>query len=148
MPKRIGTILTNIIPNEHLWKIKLFGYWETIIGNLKEKVRIEKLTETSLTIGVCHPTWAQELFLLSPMLKQKINTYLQENKIKNIQFKTVRFTTPKTSHQSKQDSLTEKTYRTEHCLTIIEHSKLQLMKNTELAQSLEQFYIRCKKIKP
>lgn len=144
MPKRIGTFLTTIIPDEHIWKIKLFGYWETIIGNLKEKVRIEKITNNSLTLGVCHPAWAQELFLLSPMLKEKINSYLKENRIKNIQFKTVTFTSVPPKIRTKQ---TQMHNQKEYCLSITEHSHLQTIQNTELATALEQFYIRCKKIK-
>ena len=85
----LGTFLTNIIPQEHSWKIKLFGQWKNIIGHLSEKVRIEKITESSITLGVCHATWAHELFLLSPMIKKKINNLLREEKIKNIHFRTV-----------------------------------------------------------
>jgi len=146
MSKRIGTFLPDIIPTEHLWKIKLFGYWETIIGNLKEKVRIEKVTEQTLTLGVCHPTWAQELFLLSPMLKQKINTFFKEEKIKVIQFKTISFSSQKTRHYNTKKINQKITNQFEHCMTITEHSTLQTIQNTELANALEQFYVRCKKM--
>ena len=89
MSKQIGTILETIIPEKHQWKIKLFGCWKTIAGNLNDKVRIEKIENNSLTLGVCHATWAQELFFLSPMIKKKINNILQENKIKKIHFKSI-----------------------------------------------------------
>ena len=136
MPKKtdftpLGTFLTNIIPQEHSWKIKLFGQWKKIIGHLSEKVRIEKITNHSLTLGVCHATWAQELFLLSPMIKKKINVLLKEEKIKNIQFKTVSF---KKNTSSCKRTKYKDTTETERNLTIVEHSHLQTVKNKELAK--------------
>lgn len=148
MPKVVGKILVDIIPEQHLWKIKLFHHWNSIIGNMKGKVRIEKLTENSLVLGVCHATWAQELFFLSPMIKKKINTLLKEEKIKNIRFKTVTFESQKKCIQPKKDFMQPKTQKSlEHCLTITEHGTLEAMNNAELATALEQFYVRCKKIK-
>ena len=137
----LGTFLTNIIPQEHSWKIKLFGQWKKIIGNLNEKVRIEKITNHSLTLGVCHATWAQELFLLSPMIKKKINALLKEEKIKNIQFKTVSFKkNASTCSRAKYKDITNK----ERNLTIVEHSHLKTVKNKELAKELGRFFARVK----
>jgi hypothetical protein len=139
----LGTFLTNIIPQEHSWKIKLFGHWKKIIGNLSEKVRIEKITCHSITLGVCHATWAQELFLLSRMIKKKINVLLKEEKIKNIQFKTVSFDKNKNKKRIKSICKSKK----EHNLSIVEHSHLQTVKNQELARELGRFYVRCKETK-
>jgi len=150
MSKRIGKILIDIIPAKHQWKIKLLGSWDDIIGNLRDKVRIEQISENSLTLGVCHSTWAQELFFLSPILKKKINKLLQEDKIKNIKFRTVTRTSKKAQYKTfaqaqRKPKITINSI--EHSLTITEHSTLQAIKNDELASVLEQFYIRCKKIK-
>lgn len=149
MSKCIGKILIDVIPKKHLWKVKLLGSWDTIIGNLKDKVRIEEISENSITLGVCHSTWAQELFFLSPMLKRKINKLLQEEKIKNIKFKTVQRqkVVKKTKHEAGKKPCQKEAIRSiEHSLTITEHSTLKEIKNPELATALEQFYIRCKKI--
>lgn len=146
MSKIVGQILANLIPNEYLWKIKLLNSWESVIGNLKGKVRIEKITETSLMLGVTHSTWAQELFLLSPMIKKKINRLLKEDKIKSIKFKTVKLD-KKTQNQPEKPKYPRQQQRqTEYCLTISEHNKLKLINNSELADALEKFYIRCKNI--
>lgn len=151
MSRLIGTILTSIIPKEHLWKIKLFNGWDSIIGHLKDKVRIEKIDETSLTLGVCHATWAQELVFLSPIIKKKINSLLREDKIKNISFKTVRF---KREHAkgitlrerySLERKKMQKNLSVEQCLTITEHNILKTINNSELEKALEQFCLRCKK---
>jgi len=145
MPKKIGKILTDIIPEQHHWKVKLLSSWDSIIGTLKDKVRIENISESSLTLGVCHATWAQELFFLTPVLKKKINKILQEEKIKNIKFKTVGRAGEKKSFMPRKKEKTQKNH-VEHSLTIVEHSTLQDIENKELAAALEKFYIRCKKI--
>jgi hypothetical protein len=139
MPKPIGSFLTNVIPEEHLWKLKLFGCWKSIIGNLQSKVRIEKIADDSITLGVMHATWAQELFLISPIIKNKINDALKEEKIKTIHFRIVPF------GQKKEKLKLEKVLVIkEHNLSIIEHAHLEKLKNKELANVLGQFYIRCK----
>jgi len=144
MPKLVGTLLTNVIPKEHAWKLKLFGHWKAIIGNFRGRVRIEKITRNSITLGVSHATWAQELFMLTPILKQKINTFLQEERIKSIQFKTVRFSQNTSTSPTQEKTKPVPTPVQEHCLTIPEHSQLQSVESPELARALEKFYIRCK----
>ena len=63
--------------------------WDDIIGDLKDKVSIECIQNNVLVLGVSHPAWAQELYFLSDTLKMKINEALQEDRIKDIRFKTV-----------------------------------------------------------
>lgn len=140
MSKPIGSFLTNVIPEEHLWKLKLFGNWKSIIGNLQEKVRIEKISDTSIVLGVAHATWAQELFLITPIIKNKINAALKEERIQTIHFRIVPFGKKKElfKQQKKRQIIKE------HNLSIIEHSHLEKLKNKELANALAQFYIRCK----
>lgn len=147
MPKQIGSYLTTIIPQEHQWKIRLFSHWNNIIGKLKTKVRIEKINNNSLTLGVCHPTWAHELFLLSPTIKQKINTILKENKIKTIQFKAVDFS-ERTYHSNKTNRYASiSNYETQECcLSITESTNLEQIKNFELRSAITKFHIRCKKV--
>ena len=140
MSKRIGSILTTIIPQDHAWKVKLLGRWESIIGNLAPKVRIEKINRSSLVLGVCHPTWAQELYSMSNMLKKKINDELREEKIKSIHFKIVQFKTKQLSQQNLKKQLAQQ----EHCLNIMQHSHLQTIPNEELRHVLKRFYFRCK----
>ena len=144
MSKLIGKILVDIIPEQHLWKLQLFNNWDSIIGNLKDKVRIEKIYEKSLILGVCHPAWAQELLFLSPVIKKKINTIFQEEKIKNIKFRIVSF---KKKQKNNSKKSRPKNKNLEHCLTITEHSTLEALKNKELAGVLEHFCMRCKKIR-
>lgn len=149
MSEKIGLLLTKIIPQEHRWKLELFAQWDTIIGNLREKVRIEKVTERSIVLGVCHPAWAQELFFLIPLLKQKINAVLRNHVISDIRVRT-------TYHPPKQQNpapdraqygtinAEQRGQLTEQCLTISEHTSLETVKNKELQSALAQFCLRCK----
>ena len=149
MPRQVGFFLLDIIPREHRWKIELLKQWETIIGKLKDKVRIEKICDDSIILGVCHPTWAQELFFLLPMLKEKINAVLQKKQITNIRIRTTNFIENKqtVSSPSSKYGTINKGYQNrqiEHNLTIHEHALLQTIKNNELQAVLAQFYLRCK----
>jgi len=149
MSRRVGHYLTDIIPEEHRWKLELFHNWETIIGSLKDKVRIEKIADNSLILGVCHPAWAQELFFLTPMLKEKINKILRKNRITDIRVRTTDFSSKQQNTavprpQCGTINADHGTMQIEQCLTIYEHGSLQNIKSTELQSALAKFYLRCK----
>jgi len=89
MATQFCDLLKGVIPSSHRWKMKLFRKWDEIIGDLKDKVSIECINNNVLVLGVSHPAWAQELYFLSDTIKSKINEALQEERIKDIRFKTV-----------------------------------------------------------
>src|SRR3989304_6289270 len=89
MAHHIHKILATVFPEEHRWKMDLFEHWDSLIGNLKGKVKIEKIENDVLTLGVVHPAWAQELYFFSGMLKDKINGVLNEERIRIIRFHTL-----------------------------------------------------------
>jgi hypothetical protein len=136
--------LQNIIPEQHRWKLDLLSHWDGIIGHLKDKVIIEKITEGTLFLGVCHPAWAQELFLLSSVIKEKINRVLAENRISEIKFKVVAITKNKniktvskiTTYSLLPVTLNEK-----------EQRAIQAIGDDELQNALKLFYSRCKHVK-
>lgn len=148
MSKQIKQLLENFIPKEHLWKIKLFMHWDEIMGPLKDKVTIEEIKDGILLLGVVHPAWAQELFLLSHTLKQKINTCLQQERIKVIRFvfidKSKRSIAPQTQYFDKKIAIKQPKLVT---LTQQEQKILQGIKDQALKTSLEEFCVRCKKSK-
>ena len=146
MVKKINTLVKNLIPAEHEWKIGLFKQWNTIIGTMKDKVHIEKINGNLLVLGVSHPSWAQELRLLSPFLKQKINALFPCEKIKNITFRTVSYNTIKKNPVA----IPMTTIQTinEPKLGIKEKKCLQKIGDIMFVNYLTQYYIRCmKKIK-
>ena len=89
MAKQVSALLHDFLPKHHQWKMKLMQEWDGIIGNLKDKVRIEKIDGDLLVLGVIHPSWAQELMFLSAMLRNKINDALGSERIKTIRCKTI-----------------------------------------------------------
>lgn len=147
MNNSIKNCLLNIIPKEHAWKIALFQNWENIIGNLKNKVIIEKIKNDTLFLGVIHPAWAQELNLLSPIIKSKVNTCLGQERIKNIRFKLVIFKTPaqkfknnKCSHDNLSESVCKKLSKTEQ-------NVLDNLTDNELRAVMYNFYLRCENLR-
>lgn len=82
-------LLHNLINPEKNWKTDLLYRWRDIIGSLHTKVRIEKINNDTLVLGVFHSCWMQELYLLSPLLIKTINEKLDQPYIKEIRFKQV-----------------------------------------------------------
>src|SRR5579872_5324196 len=82
-------ILQSLIHPEKNWKTDLLYKWNEIIGPLHTKVRIEKILDDTLILGVFHSCWMQELYLLSPLLIKTINEKLDQPYIKQIRFKQV-----------------------------------------------------------
>lgn len=142
MPRNISKILADIFPKKEQWKIKLFQKWGTIIGKLKNKVRIEKISPNLIVLGVTHPAWAQELHLLSDVLKQRINKALGGERIKKIRFKVVNM--KKSSSSNKKINEVQKTTLNEKNLFSKKEEKtLKKIKNKDLRLVLEQYYKRC-----
>lgn len=131
------------MPSEHSWKVILFEKWPSIIGNMRGKVRIEKVDGTTLILGVCHPAWAQELYLLSPMLKKKINELFDKERIQVIRFKTINFK----SQGSKKEKIFSQASATNQppiALDTNEKVLLENIKDETLRMELERFGILCK----
>ncbi len=145
MVKHISEFLNNFVSPEDRWKIKLLQNWDKIIGEFKDKVDIEKIDRNLLVLRVCHSAWAQELFLLSHMLKKKINDFLGKNYIKHIRFKSGGIKKTKKVH-------TKKSYKKPTCidskdiyLTLTEKKGLSKVTDKELREHLEKFYLCCKR---
>jgi hypothetical protein len=146
--KPVKDFLLNIIPTEHGWKILLFQNWENIIGNLKDKVIIDQIKDDILYLGVIHPAWAQELHMLSSMLKAKINSCLDKERIKAIRFKLISPQFKKTRDKNNMDknngvkshlsdTVCKKLSKTEQLV-------LDNVTDTELRNIMYEFGVRCK----
>jgi len=89
MANNLKELLQTLINPEQNWKTDLLYRWKEIIGPLHSKVRIEKIHNDTLILGVFHSCWMQELYLLSPLLIKTINGKLDQPYIKQIRFKQV-----------------------------------------------------------
>lgn len=141
----LNTILQAIIPPEHQWKLTLFKHWDEIIGDMRDKVIIQEIKDSVLFLAVSHPAWAHELFLLTPLLKQKINSYLVKDQIKTIRLNVKTF--QPTGSQRK------KVYNAEQAPLVNippsrqEQALLSRVANHELRDALCSFLLRCKRQK-
>jgi len=142
----IAEFLKNVIPQEHLWKIKLYYNWKTIMGVLNDKVAIVRIDHETLVLKTTHPAWAQELHLLSSMLKQKINTALGSQKIKKILFTTQ---DTSTSHGKKiqRHPLPTTQCHVAYQPTFLEKAMVKKLHNQELETVFIHYLTRCKQQK-
>lgn len=89
MANNLKALLETLINPHNNWRTDLLYRWKEIIGPLHSKVRIEKIHNDTLILGVFHSCWMQELYLLSPLLIKTINEKLDQPYIKEIRFKQV-----------------------------------------------------------
>ncbi|MFH0898306.1 MAG: DUF721 domain-containing protein [bacterium] len=146
MFKSIKDLLSHLVPEEIRWKITILEHWEQLIGPLNKNVILLAIKNNQLHLGVSHPTWAQELLFLTPILKEKINNLLGKRHIKDIRFKIINITAHRQAQSFKHN--TSNRLKSEPCpkytLNSKEKKMLTRVKDHELRTSIEQFFIRCK----
>ena len=132
-------LLHSIINPEKNWKIDLLYQWNDIVGSLHTKVRIEKIHNDMLILGVFHSCWMQELYLLSPLLIKKINEKLDQPYIKNIRFKQIGL-----KQMKKNDRLhTNIKKKKDVQLTQEDNRALATVSDPTLREALKAFRLRC-----
>ncbi len=141
MSQSLNSTLQSIIPPEHRWKMDLFKHWDEIIGDLGKKVIIQEIKDSVLILAVSHPVWAQELFLLIPILKQKINSYLVNDPIKAIRLRIKNFQ-PRVLQRKVITSVIHQ--KIQVTVSWQEEKLLNKIVDCELRKALEDFLLRCK----
>lgn len=131
-------LLENIIQPKNNWKTDLLCKWRDIIGSLHNRVRIEKIYEETLVLGVFHSCWLQELYLLSPLLIRTINEKLDQPYIKQIRFKHIG-AAKKSKDIQHVKTITKKNVQ----LTKQDEITLAKITDPELRNALKTFRIRC-----
>ena len=86
MSQPLTLLLQNILPKSTSWEQNLVRNWARIVGNLSRHVRVEKIIGSTVVLGVYDQRWLHELFLVSPLLIDKMNEFLKENTVTNIRF--------------------------------------------------------------
>lgn len=138
MPKHIKDLMPSILPTQK-WKAQLLTNWNTIIGDLHTQVCLEKIEEHSLVLGVTNNSWLQELYMLSPLLIEKINAQLDKPRIKQIRFKIAN---KKTINKKKIHTPTKK-QPMDWSVSTKEQKTLDAIEDTQLRDALKNFLIRC-----
>lgn len=139
MPTNLKNILQTIINPKKNWKTDLLYRWHEIIGPLNNKIKIEKIYDNTLILGVFHSCWMQELHLLSPLLIKTINEKLDQPYIKEIRFKYVGLKSQKKGH------ITPTVIKKQKESTLTKEDECVLAKITDpvLREALKAFRIRC-----
>ncbi|MBM18029.1 MAG: hypothetical protein CL947_03110 [Epsilonproteobacteria bacterium] len=139
--KQIKDLLPKIsISHTHKqWKFQLMQQWSTIMGNLVSKVSIHKIYNNSIVLGVSDSSWMQELYMLSNLIKKKINATLDEPRIETIRFQYVA-----KKEKSKQQVLTSKQpEQSTRTLTHKEKKALEKISDPELSEALQRLLTKC-----
>lgn len=138
MAIHLKEFLQALINPEKSWKTDLLYKWNEIIGPLHSKVRIEKVYDDTLVLGVFHSCWMQELYLLSPLLIKTINEKLDQPYIKQIHFKHVGL---KNLKKNIKPTMAKK--KKEIVLTQEDERTLAKIADPALRDVLKAFRIRC-----
>ena len=140
MPSPIKNFLNSLLPNQPSWKQTLLSQWHTIMGNLNTHVSLEKITDDSITLGVSHSGWMQELYALSPLILDTVNKNLDQPRIKQVRFKQV-------SQKKKQVCQTAPAahIKIDVHLSSQELQILEQIKEPDLRIALSKFFVRCKR---
>ncbi len=138
MTKNIKSLLHDLLPLESNWKLQLLANWDSIMGNLKTKVRLEKILDDTLILGVSDSCWMQELYLLSPLLLNQINNALETPRIKYVKFKKASFSAAKKKELQDQEKKI-----TPIVFSKAEEHALSKIHDAELKKVLEKFLFRC-----
>lgn len=116
------------------WKKRLLRDWPVIVGALNTRMRVEKIVNDLLVIGVYDQHWMHELFHMSRMIVNTINTKLGKPYVKQVRFVLVARTTKKEIKRA--DRMAEEK-RQERSLTAQEQHVLTQVKDLELRELLK-----------
>ena len=133
-----------IIAKKHAWKLELFKRWNEIIGDLKNRVSIEKIEGSLLVLKVSHSVWAHEVFVLSEVIRKKINSTLGKEYINVIRIKTAKIS-EKIKKNSKSYNKGFSRDLKKFSLSKIEERALTKISDQELRRCLQNFGLCCKK---
>lgn len=135
----VKNILDTLLKPDSDWKLQLFSQWPVIIGSLRTQVRLEKIVDDMLIIGVYESHWLQELFLLSRLIIATINKQLGHAYIKQLRFKLIE-PDRVSERKEKVSSVLKKNSRT---MELKELEALKALKDDQLGAALQGYYARC-----
>ncbi len=134
-------LLRGIFKNDE-WKFQLLSEWTSIVGNLGDKMRLEKIDNDTLVIGVYQATWLQELYLLSNVLLHSINQHLKYPHVKKLRFKHASVYEHKATAE-KAEVVAPLKKIPPFILSYDERRALSTIKDQDLKKALQDFLQRC-----
>ncbi len=136
----IKDLIAHIVNPTKDWRLLLLHKWPTIVGSLKTRIRLERIYQTTLIIGVYESHWMQELFILSRMLMQTINKHLGHPYVTELKFKLIE----PLPLEKKAESLENQVLPyAPVSFTVAHHQALNHVYDDQLRNVLTHFFIRC-----
>lgn len=89
MAVALKDLIPRILDTQADWRVGLARDWHAIVGGLATRTCLEKIYEDTVVIGVYESHWMQELYLLSPEIKEAINAVLKVPRIRHVRLKLV-----------------------------------------------------------
>lgn len=140
MPILIKDIVPSLLNTQEEWQVALLKQWDSLVGSLKTRIRLEKIQEDTLIIGVYEVHWMQELYILSSVLIDSINQFLGEPRVKKLRFKLVE---ERKSRSKKKVDYKPLKKISDVVLTQEQAKALKGIEDTQLKDALVQFWGRC-----
>jgi hypothetical protein len=134
----IQKLLSRIIEKDD-WRLDLARRWDSVVGSLQTKIRLEKTYDDTAVIGVYESYWMQELYLLSAELCDSINDVIGQKKIKQIRFQLVE------ARERPQAKPLPKAYVRPKVVPLTQSQKMALTKIQDplLKEAMTEFWMRC-----
>lgn len=142
----MAVLLKDIVPSlfaqKNDWRTTLLARWDEIVGSLKTRIRLEKIYDDTLIIGVFESHWLQELHLLSQVLIDSINQLLSEPHIKHLRFKLVESKKVNIGKKMKLQP-SKKSKNVQVTLSAQQTKALHALSDKQLRDALIRFWARC-----
>ena len=136
--RTLKDLLDELLKPTDRWQDKLIRDWPTFVGDLHQRMRLEKILVDTLQVGVNDVRWVHELHCLSAMLIDHINKKLGGSFIKKIVFRVAR---PR--KELKKSVQNVSVSYNEYSLSPQESSVLDTIKDKDLQKALHQYRIKC-----
>lgn len=139
MAQALKHLLQSILKTDGSWKTNLISQWPEIIGELHNKVTLEKIQDDVLVLSVANSCWLQELYLLSPLLLRTINEKLDQPRIKQLRFKQAELKKTRRQIQAQKKIVTPGPVT----LSTAQRAALAKITDPQLSSALQRFLARC-----
>jgi hypothetical protein len=122
------------------WRFTLLKNWQTVIGPLHIHMRLERIENDTLIIGVYDVHWMHELYMLTRTIIRTVNQGLGGSHVRHLRFKLVE----RGQDKSRKKNTSNLSGSASHIrsLTPREQTTLERIKDPQLKELLYAFLLR------
>ena len=139
MPTDLSSLMHAALPKQNSWQLILIKNWKEIIGTLSQHVRLEKIYDSTIVLGVYDTHWMHELYMFSNILLDKINDALEEPKVTHIRLRKVN----RPPLKKKKPAISKPSAAKPIELSTKEQKALASIEDEDLTRVLKTFLVRC-----